>query len=75
MLESRIAYTLWKEKAKLKSFLEGLAVRRIMGITMTGLCDAFGSKRRVEYIASVCEEVFEDPLYLTIDGKLAGSKS
>ncbi|MEK6977768.1 MAG: hydantoinase/oxoprolinase family protein [Candidatus Hydrothermarchaeota archaeon] len=75
VLESRIAYfPLWKEKAKLKSFLEGLAVPADhVGITMTGeLCDAFGSKREgVEYITSVCEEVFEDPLYLTIDGKLA----
>lgn len=75
VLESGIAYfPLWREKERLASFLEGLAVpAEHVGVAMTGeLCDAFGSKREgVEYITSVCEEVFEDPLYLTIEGKLA----
>lgn len=73
-VKSEILYfPVWKKKAGLKSFLKRIKENvDCTAITMTAeLCDCFSSKADgVNFIISACEEVFEDPYYLSVDKKL-----
>jgi len=73
-IKSEIVYfPMWEKKAMLKSFLQGIKEKTdCAAITMTAeLCDCFSSKAKgVNYIISACEEVFENPYYLSVDKKL-----
>lgn len=73
-IKSQILYfPMWKKKTELKSFLKSIKEKAdYTAITMTAeLCDCFSSKAGgVKYIASACEEVFENPYYLSVDRKL-----
>lgn len=66
-------FPMWKRKDELPSFLQGLKEDvDAVGITMTAeLSDAFNSKKEgVEYIIRCSEEVFNTPLYLSLDRRL-----
>lgn len=73
-IKSEILYfPMWKKKAKLKPFLQSIKEKAdCTAITMTAeLCDCFSNKAEgVKYIASACEEAFENPYYLSVDKKL-----
>ncbi|MEE8401499.1 MAG: hydantoinase/oxoprolinase family protein [Candidatus Hydrothermarchaeaceae archaeon] len=66
-------FPLWKKKGEFAAFLQGLKEDADMvGITMTAeLSDVFSSREEgINYIVSVCEDVFEAPVYLTLDETL-----
>lgn len=74
ILKSEIYYfPVWKKKKKLRGFLRELreGADRV-AITFTAeLSDAFESKLQgLRYLAAICEEVFKNPLYLSIEKKL-----
>jgi hypothetical protein len=73
-LRSDIYYfPLWKKKERLPGFLREKKLGcDLVGVTMTAeLCDIFRSKKEgVEFVVDACEEVFEKPFYLTVDGEL-----
>ncbi len=66
-------FPFWRKKDDFASFLSDLRedADRV-GITMTAeLSDTFASKEEgVRYIVDVCEDVFDGPLYLTIERAL-----
>ncbi|MBU2559847.1 H4MPT-linked C1 transfer pathway protein [archaeon] len=66
-------FPFWQKKEEFGAFLAGLAedCDRV-GITMTAeLSDVFATKEEgVQFIVDVCEDVFESPLYLTLDRTL-----
>ncbi len=74
ILKSEIHYfPIWKKKKKLRQFLRELQEEAdCVAITFTAeLSDIFESKAQgVRYLAAICEEVFRNPLYLSIDKKL-----
>ncbi len=66
-------FPVWQNKAGLREFLRNKNLDSdVVGVTMTAeLCDVFETREEgVEYIVRACSEVFEDPLYLTVDGRL-----
>jgi hypothetical protein len=66
-------FPVWRRKQGLKDFLKTKNLEAdIVGVTMTAeLCDVFETREEgVKYIVGVCGEVFGDPLYLTVDGRL-----
>jgi probable H4MPT-linked C1 transfer pathway protein len=66
-------FPFWRKKDDFSSFLSGLSEDADqVGITMTAeLSDVFTSKEEgVQYIVDVCEDVFEGPLYLTLERTL-----
>lgn len=66
-------FPLWKKKGEFAAFLQGLKEDADMvGITMTAeLSDVFSRREEgINYIVSICEEVFEAPVYLTLDETL-----
>ncbi|MEE8168210.1 MAG: hydantoinase/oxoprolinase family protein [Candidatus Hydrothermarchaeales archaeon] len=74
VLSSEVSYfPFWKKREQFEGFLRKLNLGTdLVGITMTAeLCDCFSSKAEgVDYITSICEKVFNSPLYLSIDGEL-----
>jgi hypothetical protein len=66
-------FPIWRLKDELKSFLRNKDLHGDrVGITMTAeLCDVFRTKKEgVESVVEACEEVFERPFYLSVEGKL-----
>ncbi|MFQ5800788.1 MAG: hydantoinase/oxoprolinase family protein [Candidatus Hydrothermarchaeales archaeon] len=66
-------FPMWKKRDKLRDFLEGLREDAdTVAVTMTAeLCDVFSSKDDgARFIVSACEEVFDEPLFLTINQSL-----
>ncbi len=66
-------FPLWKEKPRFKGFLSSLrGDEDVVTVTMTAeLCDVFSSKPKgVRFITESCNEIFNDPLFLTSDGIL-----
>jgi probable H4MPT-linked C1 transfer pathway protein len=66
-------FPLWKEKPRFKEFLSSLREDEdAVTVTMTAeLCDVFSSKPKgAHFIAEYCNEIFNDPLFLTSDGIL-----
>jgi hypothetical protein len=73
-IQSSIHYfPIWKKKDELSNFLQELGEEAdAVGITLTAeLSDVFDSRREgVEYVVGVCEEVFDEPFYLSVDRRL-----
>jgi probable H4MPT-linked C1 transfer pathway protein len=66
-------FPFWKEKNRFKEFLSSLSVDAdTFAVTITAeLCDVFSSKEKgARFIAESCNEIFNNPLFLTSDGIL-----
>jgi hypothetical protein len=73
-VKSEILYfPFWQKKEEFGAFLRYLVedCDRV-GITMTAeLCDVFSTKEEgARYIVEICEDVFEGPMYLSLERKL-----
>jgi probable H4MPT-linked C1 transfer pathway protein len=66
-------FPFWREKHRFKEFLSSLEVDEdLVTVTITAeLCDVFSSKAQgTRFIAESCNEIFNDPYFLTSDGIL-----
>lgn len=74
-----IYFPIWKRLKELKSFLKHIKNKYkydYIGITFTAeLSDIFSNKKDgIRYLVNVCDEIFNNPLYLTYDKILIRSK-
>lgn len=66
-------FPMWQRKTDLEGFLRNKNLDAdLVGVTMTAeLCDVFSTKEEgVKYVVDICEKVFTEPYYLTLDGRL-----